>query len=53
MDGHIQDDRYTVVDDIIFYKDKIYLVPNSTLKEKNLRATHDTPLVGNHVYLKI
>jgi len=27
MDGHIQDDRYRVVDDIIYYKDNIYLVP--------------------------
>jgi hypothetical protein len=52
MDGHIQDDRYIVVDDIIFYKDRIYLVPESTLKEKIMRATHDTPLVGHPRYFK-
>jgi hypothetical protein len=52
MDGLIQDDRYRVVDDIIFYKDRIYLVPESTLKEKILRASHDTPLAGHPGYFK-
>jgi len=52
MDGEIQDDRYRVVDDIIFYKDRIYLVPESTLKEKIMRAIHDTPLVGEPGYFK-
>jgi hypothetical protein len=47
MDGHIQDDRYKVVDGIIFYKDRIYLVPESTLKEKIIRDIHDTPLAGH------
>jgi hypothetical protein len=28
MDRSVQDDRYKVVDDIIYYKDRIYLVPN-------------------------
>jgi hypothetical protein len=40
------------VDDIIFYKDMIYLVPESTLKEKIMRATHDTPLAGHPGYFK-
>jgi hypothetical protein len=48
----IQDDRYTVVDDIIYYKGRIYLVPESTLKEKILRAVHDAPLAGHPGYLK-
>jgi hypothetical protein len=26
LDGKIQDQRYRVIDDIIYYKDKIYLV---------------------------
>jgi hypothetical protein len=30
MDGHIQDDMYIVVDDIIYYRDRIYLVHEST-----------------------
>jgi hypothetical protein len=52
MEGIIQDDRYRVVDDIIYYKDRIYLVPESTLKDKILRAVHDTPLAGHPGYLK-
>lgn len=27
MDGKVQDDTYKVADDIIYYKDRIYLVP--------------------------
>ena len=32
MDGHIHNDRYRVVDDIIYYKDQIYRVLGSKLK---------------------
>jgi hypothetical protein len=31
MDHNIQDDMYKVVDDIIYYKGRIYLVPESTV----------------------
>jgi hypothetical protein len=43
---------YKVVVDIIYYKDHIYLVRESTLKEKIMRAMHDTPLVGHPGYVK-
>jgi hypothetical protein len=36
-----------VVDDIIYYKYHIYLVPESTLKEKIMEAMHNTPMVGH------
>jgi hypothetical protein len=52
MDGHIQDDRYRVVDDIIYYRDSIYLVPESTLREEIMRAIHDTPLAGHPGYFR-
>jgi hypothetical protein len=52
MEGTIQDDRYIVVYDIIYYKERIYLVPESTLKDKILREIHDAPLVGHPGYLK-
>jgi hypothetical protein len=52
MDDHIEDGRYKVVDDIILYKDGIYLVPESTLKENILRAIDDTQLAGHPSYLK-
>jgi hypothetical protein len=43
MDGQVVDDRYRVLDDVIFYKDWIYLVPESTLKGKVLKACHNSP----------
>jgi hypothetical protein len=52
MEGIVQDDRYKVLYDIIYYKDTIYLVPESTLKDKILRAIHDAPLAGHPGYLK-
>jgi hypothetical protein len=52
MDGHIQDDRYRVVDDIIYYRGSIYLVSESTLREEIMRAMHDTPLAGHHGYFR-
>ena len=52
MDGHIQDDRYIVVDDIIYYKGRIYLVHESTLREEIMRAIHDTPWAGHPGYFR-
>jgi hypothetical protein len=51
-DGHIQDDRYRVVDDIIYYRDSIYLVPDSTLREDIMRVMHDIPLAGYPGYFQ-
>ena len=52
MDGQIQDDRYRVIDDVIFYKDRVYLVPNSGLKKKILTVVHDSPLAGHLGFFK-
>ena len=52
LDGKIQDDRYRIVDDIIYYKDRIYLVPESTLRKKIIQAAHDSPLSGHQGFLK-
>jgi hypothetical protein len=41
-----------VVDDIIYYKDRTYLVPESTLKEKIMKAMHDTPFARHPGYFK-
>jgi hypothetical protein len=41
-----------VVDDIIYYKDRIYLVLESTLKENIMEAMHNTPLAGHPGYFK-
>ena len=53
MEGIIHDDRYRVVDAIIYYKDTIYLLPKSTLNDRILRVVHDAPLVGNLRYLNL
>jgi hypothetical protein len=52
MEGTIHDDKYRVMDDIIYCKERIYLVPESTLKDKILRVVHDAPLAGHPGYLK-
>jgi hypothetical protein len=52
LEGIVQDDMYRVVDDIIYYKDMIYLVPESTLKDKILREICDAPLAGHPRYMK-
>ncbi|XP_059073712.1 uncharacterized protein LOC131874383 [Cryptomeria japonica] len=50
MDGIVQDDKYTIVDDVIYYKGRIYLVPESKLKNQILHAFHDTPVAGHQGY---
>jgi hypothetical protein len=52
MDGQIQDDRYRVIDDVIFYKDRVYLVPDSRLKKKILIPVHDSPLASHQGFFK-
>jgi len=52
MEGNIQDDRYRVVDSIIYYKHMIYFVPKSIRKDRILREKHDAPLAGHQEYLK-
>jgi hypothetical protein len=44
MDGHVQDDNFRIMDDIIYYKSRIFLVPKSTFKSKVLQACHDSPV---------
>jgi hypothetical protein len=52
MDGELQDDRYKVVNDIIYYKGRIYLVPGSTFRGKLLQDFHDAPIEGHQGFLK-
>ena len=52
LDGQIQDDRYKIVDDIIYYKNRIYSVLESTLRKKIIQAAHDSPLSGHQGFLK-
>jgi hypothetical protein len=52
LDGQVQDDRYRVIDDVIFYKDIVYLVPDSGLKKKILTSVHDSPLADHPGFFK-
>lgn len=52
MDEQIHDDRYRVIDDVIFYKDRVYLVPDPGLKKKILTAVHDSPLASHQGFFK-
>ena len=44
LNGVVSDERYRVMDEIIYYRDQIFLAKNSKLKEKILLASHDSPL---------
>ena len=47
LDGQVKDDRYRVIDEIIYYRDRIFLTEGSQLKKKILQASHDSPLSGH------
>jgi hypothetical protein len=52
LDGQVHDDMYRVIDDVIYYKYRVYLVPGSGLRKKILTAVHDFPLAGHHGFFK-
>jgi hypothetical protein len=37
-----------IVDDMIYYKGMIYLVPKSELKKNIMKASHDSHLASHH-----
>ena len=47
MDGQVQDDNFRVINDLIYYKDRIFLVPGSAFKAKVLQAYHDSLMAGH------
>jgi hypothetical protein len=47
LDGQIQDDNFRVINDLIYYKGRIFLVPGSALKAKIMHACHNSPIVGH------
>ena len=52
LDGQVTNDMYQVMDEVIYFRDKIYLTGNSQLREKTLCATHDPPLSSHHGFTK-
>jgi hypothetical protein len=51
MDGQVQD-NFRIVDDIIYHKGRIFLVPESTFKTRVLQACHDSPVAGHQGFVK-
>jgi hypothetical protein len=47
LDGQVQDDNFKVINDLIYYKGRIFLVPGSAFKAKVLQAYHDSPMAGH------
>lgn len=41
-----------MLNDIIYYKNRIYLVPDSKLKEDIMHTFHDAPTVGHPRFFK-
>ena len=52
IDGSNRDDLYKEEDGVIYYKDIIYLVRGSYLKNNILEVSHDSPLEGHLGYWK-
>lgn len=52
IEGAFHDEKYKVVDGLIHYKGRIFLIPESKLKKKILQTFHDIPLVGHQGYFK-
>ena len=52
FDGTNHDDRYMVLEGIIYYKGRIFLVPNSIFKEEIVKKYHDSPLAGHPCFFK-
>ena len=42
--GRFRIDRYRIVDDIIYYKRRIYLIPELALRNKIIQAAHDSTI---------
>jgi hypothetical protein len=47
LDGQVQDDNFKVMNDLIYYKDRIFLVPGFAFKAKVLQEYHDSLMAGH------
>lgn len=52
LDDILQDDRYKVMNYVIYYKNRIHLVPESKLKRDIMHTLHDAPSVGHPGFFK-
>jgi hypothetical protein len=47
LDEQVQDEDFKVINDLIYYKDRIFLVSGLAFKAKLLQACHDSPMAGH------
>ena len=52
FDGLIHDNAFKILNDIIYHKDRIFPVLESSSKKNILEAFHDAPLVGHLRFVK-
>ena len=52
LDGKVTDERFRVMDEIIYYQDWIFLTRDSRLKENIFHVAHDSPLSGHQGFTK-
>ena len=52
LDGINGDYNYRIVNGMIYYKGRIYLIQDSNLKYKILQEAHDSPLAGHQGIFK-
>ena len=52
MDGVIYNEEYKVDDDLIYYKDSIFLVFVSEIKKGILEVVHNAPVASHPGFLK-
>ena len=52
LDGVNQNEEYTVHDDFIYYKNKIFLVLGFALKREIVEVAHDAQVAGHPGFLK-
>ena len=52
LNRQITDDKYRVMNEVIYFRDRIFLIEGSKLKEKILHASHDSPLSSHQGFTK-
>lgn len=52
VDVSLLDDKYSLRKGLIFYKNRIFIVPESKLKEGLIHSLHDAPLIGHPGFFK-
>ena len=52
LDGQVTDERFRVMDEVIYYRDQVLLTRDYKLKENILHVSHDSPLAGHQGFTK-